>query len=128
MSESHTSTSSAGHHGAERTARRRLLEHGADAFPGRPWQPPALPVSDGDLVRYALWKSAELDAAELVGALSLVPAARAEAEGAELGLVFAARSAGVTWAKIASATGFRSPQACQQFFTRMSIRQETGLQ
>ena len=40
----------------------------------------------------------------------------------ESGLLFLARSAGLTWAQIADAMGFRSPQACQQHFTRLAAR------
>jgi hypothetical protein len=35
----------------------------------------------------------------------------------------AARAAGLTWAQIAEAMGFRSPQACQQHYNRLSARQ-----
>lgn len=62
------------------------------------------------------------DTEALLSALTLLPAARAEVEGLEAGLLFAARSAGLTWAQIADAMGFRSPQACQQHFTRLSGR------
>lgn len=58
----------------------------------------------------------------LLSALTLLPAARAEVEGLEAGLLFTARSAGLTWAQIADAMGFRSPQACQQHFMRLSGR------
>jgi hypothetical protein len=59
----------------------------------------------------------------VLSALSLLPAARSEVEGVEIGLLFTARNAGLTWAQIAEATGFRSPQACQQYYTRLSARQ-----
>jgi len=36
--------------------------------------------------------------------------ARAEVEGLEAGLLFTARSAGLTWAQVAQAMGFRSPR------------------
>lgn len=44
-------------------------------------------------------------------------------EGVETGLFFTARAAGLTWAQIAEAMGFRSPQACQQHYTRLTTRQ-----
>ena len=46
----------------------------------------------------------------------------AEVEGLEAGLLFVARSAGLTWAQIAEAMGFNSPQACQQHFSRLTTR------
>ena len=71
-----------------------------------------------------MWRSSELTPDELLGALSLLPAARAEVEGVEIGLLFGARSEGLTWAQIAEAMGFRSPQACQQYVNRLSARQD----
>lgn len=76
-----------------------------------------------ELTQYALWQSSDLSPAELLGALSLLPVARAEVENTEVGLLFAARSEGLTWAQIAEAMGFRSPQACQQYVNRLSARQ-----
>ncbi len=62
----------------------------------------------------------------VLSALALLPAARAEVEGLEAGLLFTARASGLTWAQIADAMGFNSPQACQQHFNRIAARQGTG--
>ncbi len=77
-----------------------------------------MPPSAIELMQFALWRSGEWDAADIHTALALLPAARAEVEGLESGLLFAARSAGLTWAQIAEALGFNSPQACQQHYQR----------
>lgn len=107
----------------ERDAQDRLLELGADGLKPRPWRPdPAAPTAV-DLTQYALWRSADLAPDDLLGAMALLQAARAEVEGVEIGLLFTARNAGLTWAQIAEVMGFRSPQACQQYFTRLSARQ-----
>lgn len=106
-------------------AESRLLDKGADQLTPRPWQPdPATSPSAVDLTQYALWRSSELTPDELLGALSLLPAARVELESVEVGLLFVARSEGLTWAQIAEAMGFRSPQACQQYVNRLSARQD----
>lgn len=106
----------------ERDAQDRLLHLGAADLPRRPWRPDPMPPTAVDLVQFALWKSADLTADDLSSALALLPAARAEVEGTEIGLVFNARAAGLTWAQIAEAMGFRSPQACQQYVTRLSTK------
>ena len=132
----------------ERAAQERLLSCGAIDLPARPWRPAPAPPSAVDLAQFALWRSnphvgsgpapggsdgggsavGSTDGSTveptdaLLSALTLLPAARAEVEGLEAGLLFAARSAGLTWAQIAEAMGFRSPQACQQHFTRLSGR------
>ncbi|KAA9393686.1 DNA-binding protein [Kocuria coralli] len=108
----------------ERTARDRLLSLGAGELPRRPWRPEPAPPTTTDLTQFALWRSAELAPEDLLSALSLLPAAREEIEGMETGLLFTARTAGLTWAQIAEATGFRSPQACQQHYTRLNARQD----
>lgn len=87
-------------------------------------RPEALPPSAIDLAQYALWRSADLTPDELSSALSLLPAARAELENVAVGLLFVARSEGLTWAQIAEAMGFRSPQACQQYVNRLSARRD----
>ncbi|WP_309129582.1 hypothetical protein [Microbacterium sp.] len=79
-----------------------------------------------DLTQFALWKSEDLEPDDLLGALSLLAAARAETEGVEIGLIFSARNAGLTWAKIAEAMRFHSPQACQQHVSRLSARRSEG--
>ena len=108
----------------ERDAQDKLLDKGADQLQPRPWRPAPAPPSAVDLTQYAVWRSSELTPDELLGALSLLPAARAEVEGVEIGLLFAARSEGLTWAQIAEAMGFRSPQACQQYVNRLRARQD----
>jgi hypothetical protein len=107
----------------EQEARDRLLALGADELPDRPWRPAPVPPSAVDLAHFALWRSAGLDPEDLLHALALLPAARAEVEGLEAGLLFTARSAGLTWAQIADAMGFNSPQACQQHYNRLTARQ-----
>ncbi|WP_308113358.1 hypothetical protein [Antribacter soli] len=57
--------------------------------------------------------------------LALLPAARDEVEGLEAGLLFTARGAGLTWAQIADAMGYGSPQACQQRYDRLTARQRS---
>ncbi len=106
----------------ERAARERLLDLGADRLPDRPWRPAPVPPSAVDLAHFGLWRSHELAPDDLLAALAQVPAARAEVEGLEAGLLFVARGAGLTWAQIADAMGFNSPQACQQHFARLSRR------
>lgn len=81
-------------------------------------------MSAVERTRNAVRRSSELTADELLEALSLLPAARDEVESVEVGLLFAARSDGLTWAQIADAMGFRSPQACQQYVKRLSMRQD----
>ncbi|MEU1728861.1 DNA-binding protein [Actinomadura sp. ATCC 39365] len=110
----------------EKEARRRLLALGADLLDPRPWQPPPVPPSAVDLTRFAVWRNAGLEPEDILGALALLPAARAEVEAIESALLFTARSAGLTWAQMAEAMGFNSPQACQQHFTRLTTRQEAG--
>ena len=108
----------------ERDAQQRLLNRGADQLEPRPWRPAPVPPTAVDLTQYALWRSAELTPDELLGALTLLPAARAELDGVEIGLLFTARNEGLTWAQIAEAMGFRSPQAVQQYVNRLSARQD----
>ncbi|MDN5851791.1 MAG: SANT/Myb-like DNA-binding domain-containing protein [Actinomycetia bacterium] len=109
----------------EQQAQARLTELAAGVVTARPWRPASVPPAAVDLVQFALWRSADLQPDDLLPALTLVPAAHAEVDGLEAGLLFTARGAGLTWAQIASAMGFRSPQACQQHYTRLAARQET---
>ncbi|GII88524.1 hypothetical protein Ssi03_65140 [Sphaerisporangium siamense] len=111
---------------SERDARERLLDLGADELHARPWRPPPVPPSAVDLVQFAVWRNADLDPEDILSALALLPAARAEVEGLESALLFIARSAGLTWAQIAHVMGFNSPQACQQHYTRLAARQDAG--
>ncbi len=108
----------------EQEAQQHLMRLGADQLPAPPWRPGPVPPSAVDLARFALWRSGDLAPEDIAQALTLVPAARAEVEGLETGLIFVARSAGLTWAQIAEAMGFKSPQACQQHYTRLTARQE----
>lgn len=108
----------------EAAAQRRLTEvAGADLTPP-PWRPAPVPPSAVDLVHAALWRAKDLDPEDLLDALTLLPAARAEVEALEAGMLFTARSAGLTWAQIAEAMSFRSPQACQQHAARLTARQD----
>ena len=77
-------------------------------------------------MQFALWRSGDLAPEDLLSALTLMPAARAEVDGLEDGLLFVARSAGLTWAQIAEAMGFRSRQACQQHYARLAARREAA--
>src|SRR5689334_10252436 len=106
----------------EREAREHLLRRGADQLDDRPWRPAPVPASAVDLVQFALWRSRDLGQDDLLSALALLPAARAEVDGLEDGLLFVARSAGLTWGQIAEAMGFKSRQACQQHYARLSAR------
>jgi hypothetical protein len=108
----------------ERDASERLLDLGADALGARPWRPSPAPPSAVDLVQFAVWHSADLAPEDVLSTLALLQAARAEVEGLESALLFIARSAGLTWAQMADAMGFNSPQACQQRFTRLTARQD----
>ena len=110
----------------EHEARQSLLRLGADQLDDRPWRPAPVPASAVDLVQFALWRSGDLTPEDLVSALTLMPAARAEVDGLEDGLLFVARSAGLTWAQIAEAMGFKSRQACQQHYARLAARREAG--
>jgi hypothetical protein len=109
----------------QREAREQLLDRGAKDLPSRPWRPAPIPLSAVDLTQFAAWRAADLSEDDLLAALALLPAARAEVDEVEAGLLFMARSAGLTWADMADAMGFSSPQACQQRFNRLAARQDT---
>ena len=107
----------------EGDARTRLLGAGAAALPRMPWraqQPPAA----ADLIQFALWRSDPCGTGsdDLLAALTLLPAARAEVDQAEAALLFAARAHGLSWARISRAMGLGSPQAAQQRFGRITGR------
>ncbi|MEV8377539.1 hypothetical protein AB0P21_32680 [Kribbella sp. NPDC056861] len=117
----------------ERAAREVLLAAGADGLEQRPWQVGSMPPSAVDLTQFFLWRSRsaafgeanEVDqemADAVLAALQLLPAARAEVDQLETGLLFAARGLGLTWAQMASALGLNSPQACQQRLDRLTAR------
>ena len=65
---------------------------------------------------------AELDAADLVAALTLVPQARADLDSAEFALLTAARARGMTWQDIAFGLGLGTAQAAQQRADRLQAR------
>ncbi|TCC27133.1 DNA-binding protein [Kribbella speibonae] len=109
----------------QREAREQLLGLGAKDLPARPWRPAPIPLSAVDLTQFAAWRAADLSDDDLLAALALLPAARAEVDEVEAGLLFMARSAGLTWAEMADAMGFSSPQACQQRFNRLTARQDS---
>ncbi|WP_415975609.1 hypothetical protein [Rhodococcus sp. 077-4] len=104
----------------EQQATKHLLGLGARDLDARPWRRAPAPPSAVDLAAFALWRSAELAPDAIISALTLLPAARAEVEGLESGLLFTARSADLTWAHIAEAMGFNSKQACQQYYSRLT--------
>lgn len=106
----------------QRAAREQLLAKGAKDLAARPWRPAPIPLSAVDFTQFAAWRSAELSDDDLLAALALLPAARAEVDEVEAGLLFLARSSGLTWAEMADAMGFSSPQACQQRFNRLAAR------
>ena len=110
----------------EQDASERLLSLGAAALDARPWRPSPVPPTAVDLLQFAVWRCADLDQEDILSALALLPAARAEVEGLESALLFIARSAGLTWAQMAESMGFNSPQACQQRYTRLTARQDAG--
>lgn len=107
-------------------AHREVLQQaGGNDLAHRPWQRPAQPPSDADLVRLAAWRAADPDVdPQVVSAgLGLLASARAELDQIEAGLLFAARSAGMTFQEIAAALGLGSGQAAQQRMARVLARQ-----
>jgi hypothetical protein len=85
-------------------------------------EPAPVPPSAVDLVNFELWK-APGDRQAALAALQLMPAARAEIDQLEAGLLFTARSLGLTWAEMARALGLNSPQACRRRWDRLIARQ-----
>lgn len=115
------------------SARRRLLDSGADRLPHQPWQHPAAPAEDLTLLRYALWRAnagaptgGGADLKDLRAALRLVESARSDLDALEAALLLVARAEGLTWPDIAEQLGVRSPQAAQQRFQRVSNRTPSG--
>lgn len=113
-----------GQAGREADARRRLLGAGASSLPRPPWLAGRQPPPAADLIRFALWRShaGGLDEEDLLAALALLPAARAETDQAEAALLFTARAHGLQWSRISRAMGLGSPQAAQQRFDRVAGR------
>ena len=111
--------------GAERetSARRVLIESGAGGLPRPPWLHPSKPLSSTDLVHFAIWREGTSED-DVLAALTLLPAMRAEVEQLETALVFTARTQGLSWGRIARAMGLGSAQAALQRFERLSSRTE----
>ena len=105
-------------------ARERLAADFASELSDRPWLARGLPATDGDLVRLAAWcaRTPEVDTEVVMTGVSMLEAARAELDQIEAALLFAARSAGITWADVATALGLGSAQAAQQRFDRVLAR------
>lgn len=110
----------------EAKARERLLGAGASTLPRAPWLHGSQPPSAIDLIRFALWRSGAGDVGEddLLAALTLLPAARAEVDQTEAALLFTARAHGLSWSMISRALGLGSAQAAQQRFDRVTNRVE----
>ncbi|GAA2447427.1 DNA-binding protein [Streptomyces macrosporus] len=64
----------------------------------------------------------EVDEADIVAALSLVPRARGEMDEIEAGLLRMARGRGMTWQEIAFGLGLGTPQAARQRYERLNER------
>ncbi|AEW99082.1 hypothetical protein [Streptantibioticus cattleyicolor] len=64
----------------------------------------------------------EVDRADLLAALTLLPAARADLDEIEAGLLKMARGRGLTWPEIAFGLGLGTPQAARQRYERLSGR------
>ena len=111
----------------EQGARTRLLDAGASTLPRAPWLHRSQPPSTVDLVRFAVWRGqgGKVSDVEVMAALSLLPAARAEMEQLETALLFTARAQEMSWGKISRAMGLGSAQAALQRFDRLTGRVES---
>lgn len=111
----------------EADARRRLLAAGGAALPRAPWLHRSQPPPAVDLIRFVLWRSGteEIGADDLLAALTLLPAARAEVDQLEAALLLTARIHGMSWPRISRALGLGSAQAAQQRFNRVNGRVES---
>ena len=107
----------------ETSARRVLIESGAGELPRPPWLHPSQPLASTDLVHFAVWREGT-GRDDVLAALTLLPAMRAEVEQLETALVFTARAQGLSWGRIARAMGLGSAQAALQRFERLSSRTE----
>ena len=108
----------------EADARAQLLAAGAAGLPRAPWLHRSQPPPAADLIRFALWRAGTGDLGEpdVLAALALLPAARAELDQSEAALLFTARAHGLSWPRISRALGLGSPQAAQQRFGRVTGR------
>lgn len=108
----------------EADARSQLLAAGASSLPRAPWLHGRQPPSATDLIRFAVWRAqaGRIGEEDLLSALALLAAARAEVDQAEAALLFTARACGLPWPRISRAMGLRSPQAAQQRFGRVTGR------
>ena len=108
----------------EAGARAHLLRAGASTLRRPPWLDASQPPSAVDLIQFAVWRARTGDSYDevLLAALTLLAAARAEVDQIEAALLFAARTRGLSWSRISQAVGFRSPQAAQQRFDRVTGR------
>ena len=111
----------------EDDARRHLTDAGAAELPRAPWLHRSQPLSSVDLVRYAVWRgqSGTVTADDVEAALTLLAAARTEVEQLETATVFLARAEGMSWSRIARASGLGSAQAALQRFDRLAARTES---
>jgi hypothetical protein len=106
----------------EAQARARLLRSAPD-LPRAPWLADRQPPHSVDLVRHLVWRTsagnARVPTEDLLAALTLLPAARAELDQLEAAVLFTARSEGLPWALVADALRLGSRQAAQQRFDRV---------
>jgi hypothetical protein len=108
----------------EAAARARLLAAGAASLPRPPWLHEQQPPAATDLIRFALWR-ANAGGEDVLAALALLAAARAELDQSEAALLFTARAGGLSWPRISRAMGLGSPQAAQQRFERVTGRAQS---
>jgi hypothetical protein len=108
----------------EADGRKRLLEAGGESIPRASRLHGAQPPADVDLIQFAAWqaRNSRLSGTDLLAALALLPAARAEVDQLEAALLFAARAEGLSWSRISLAMGLGSPQAAQQRLGRVAGR------
>jgi hypothetical protein len=108
----------------EQSSRKRLLDAGASSLPRAPWLHRSQPPSAVDLVRFAVWRGQgdNVSDDEVMAALTLLAAARAEMEQLETALLFTARGQGLSWGRISRAMGLGSAQAALQRFDRLTVR------
>lgn len=111
-------------------ARRQLLQAGAENLPRMPWSPGNISPDDATLLRFAMWRAnstvGEASHDEIHAALALLKSAHSDLEALESGLILIARGEGMTWAEIAQDLGFKTPQAAQQRFQRVSDRVDSS--